>query len=85
MDESVAMLYAQRAVTEAQPINQVPENKYEFPFFTFDFLYYFWELVRNTVPCIILELELSFSGSLLLSSYVFHFLLLPADVVHNCH
>ena len=43
--EQIDVLLDQRAVTLAQPINQLPENKDELPFFTFDDLYYYWQLV----------------------------------------
>lgn len=43
--EQIDMLHDQRDLTMEQPINQNREGE-ELPFFTFDWLYYYWQLVR---------------------------------------
>jgi hypothetical protein len=47
INEQIDMLLDQREVTMEQPINQLPEHQGEIPFFTFDGLYYYWQLVRS--------------------------------------
>ncbi|CAB9518964.1 Patched domain-containing protein 3 [Seminavis robusta] len=45
----VNLLFAQRAISESQPINQLPENQAEWAFFTFDTFYTYWELYAVAV------------------------------------
>ena len=49
VEAQIEMLADQRAVTKAQPINQVPEHQAAWRFFAFEQIFFFWEAYTVSV------------------------------------